>query len=96
MEFLRKLFSFFRRTKEIAATTELQIKHFVKDHKKQIKLLINIFDMIFPASTGIKKMSCLVSNVCFAIGLECVSKEAAELVEKECQKVYDEFKASLN
>lgn len=96
MKFFKKLVEFFRKTKTIAATTELKIAEFVRTHKKQIKLMMSIFEVIFPAQSGAKKMACVVNDVCYAIGLEAISQDVADLVEKQCQKVYDEFKASLN
>lgn len=96
MKFFKKLVEFFRKTKTIAATTELKIAEFVKNHKKQIKLMMSIFEVIFPAQSGAKKMACVVTNVCYAVGLEDISQDVANFVEEKCQKVYDEFKASLN
>ncbi|MCR5266798.1 MAG: hypothetical protein K6E29_09450 [Cyanobacteria bacterium RUI128] len=96
MEFFKKILSFFKKAKETVATVELNIQKFVQEHKSQIRLMITIFDAIFPAGTGAKKMACLVSNVCDAIGFKEASSDVAILVEKECQKIYDEFKASMN
>lgn len=96
MKFLKKLVEFFRKTKQVAETTRARIEKFVKQNKKQIRLLITIFEAIFPAQTGAKKMACLVTNVCYALGLQDEAIDVADYVEKECQKVYDEFKSSLN
>ena len=96
MKFLMKLFEIFRKTKELADTTKHKIEKFVDAHKKQIKLMITVYEAMFPQNTGLKKMACLVSNVCYAMGLDNVSQDVAEFVEKQCQKVYDDFKASLN
>ena len=96
MGFIKKIIEFFKRTKDVVASTELKINKYIHEHKKQIKLMINLLEMMCPAGAGIKKMGCLVTNVCYAIGLENVSKDVADIVEKECQKIYDDFKNSLN
>lgn len=96
MKFLKKLVEFFRKGKQIADTTKARIKKFVSENKKQIRLMITIFEAIFPAETGMQKMACLVTNVCYAMGLKDAANDVADYVKNECQKVYDDFKASLN
>ena len=96
MKFFKKIIEFFKRAKAVTCQVDLKVQDFIKKHKKQIRLLITIFETMFPAETGAKKMGCLVTNVCYAIGLDAFSKDITDYVEKECQKVYDEFKSSLN
>ena len=95
MKFLQKLIAFFVKTKNVAATVVLKVDTFVKEHKKQIKLLMTVLEAIFPAKSGAKKMACVVTSVCTAIGYESASDEVLNYINKQCQKVYDEFKANL-
>lgn len=90
-----KILGFFKKSKETAANVELKVQAFIKKHSKQIKLAMTIFEAIFPAGTGIKKMSCLVTTVCYAIGLKDITPEIAEFVQNELQKLYDKFKEEL-
>ena len=95
MNFIKKIISFFVKTKQLAATVEFKINKFIKDHKKEILMTISVLEAIFPAGTGAKKMNCLVSNICCALGYENLSEEVTKYVTNKCQKVYDEFKMSL-
>lgn len=96
MNIFKKIFSFFKKTKNIAETTQQKIKNYIKDHAKQIKVMMSILEVMFPAETGIKKMTCLVTNVCYAIGLEDITPIVAEFVKNELQKQYDKFKKELD
>lgn len=90
-----KILGFFKKSKETAANVELKVQAFIKKHSKQIKLAMTIYETIFPAGTGIKKMSCLVTTVCYAVGLKDITPEITEYVQSELQKLYDKFKAEL-
>lgn len=96
MKFIEKIIAFFKKTKSVVATVDLNIRRYVKEHKKELRLMFTILDKLFPAQSGIEKMTCVVVTVCSAIGLDFASKEIAEIVRQECQKAYDEFIASLN
>lgn len=95
MKFLKKIISFFLKAKNVAATAALKIDKFIKEHKKQIKLLMTVLEAIFPAKTGAKKMACVVSSVCTAIGYEDYTEDVIAYIENKCQEVYDEFKEGL-
>lgn len=95
MNFFKKIFGFFRKTKETIANVELKIQNYIKKHNKQIKLTMSILEALFPAGTGIKKMTCLVATVCYAAGLESVTPQITEYVTNELQKLYDKFKDEL-
>ena len=41
-------------------------------------------------------MRCVVSNICSALGYENYSDEVTVFITDKCQKIYDEFKNSLN
>lgn len=96
MEFLKKIFGFFKKTKEIAETTQQKIKSYIKEHSKQIKVMMSVLEVMFPAQTGIKKMTCLVTNVCYAIGIEEITPIIVDFVSSELQKQYDKFKKELD
>lgn len=95
MEFIKKIISFFKKTKETVANVELKVQAYIKKHSKQIKLVMSILEALFPAGTGIKKMACLVTTVCYAIGLEEITPQVADYVSSELQKLYDKFKEEL-
>ena len=95
MNIIKKLIGFFKRTKETVACVDLKVQAYIKKHSKQIKLIMSILEVIFPAGTGIKKMTCLVTTVCYAIGLEQITPEIADYVSAELQKQYDKFKEEL-
>ena len=95
MEFIKKIISFFKKTKETVANVELKVQAFIKKNKKQIQLAITLLEAIFPEGTGIKKMTCLVTTVCYAIGLEEITPQVADYVSSELQKLYDKFKDEL-
>ena len=96
MKFLKKLIEFFRKTKATAANIDLKLQAYIKKHSKQIKLLMTIFEAIFPEGAGIAKMTCLVTTVCYALGLDEITPQIAEYVKNELQKLYDKFKEELN
>ena len=96
MNIFKKILSFFKRTKETVAHVELKLQAFIKKNSKKIKLMMSLLEAIFPAGTGIKKMTCLVTNVCYAIGLEQVTPEITEYVSGKLQKLYDKFKDELD
>ncbi len=96
MKFFKKLLDFFKKGKETVANVELKVQAFIKKNSKQIKLMMSLLEVIFPAGTGIKKMSCLVTNVCYAIGLEKITPQVADYVSSELQKLYDKFKEEIN
>ena len=95
MKILEKLFNLFIKTKRLAVSVEEKINKFIRDYKREILMTMSILETIFPAGSGPKKMGCVVSNVCAALGYENVSGEIANFVTDKCQKIYDEFKASL-
>ena len=95
MNFFTKIFGFFKRTKETVVNVELKVQAYIKKHGKQIRLAISIFEALFPEGAGIKKMTCLVTTVCYAIGLENITPQIADYVSGELQKQYDKFKEEL-
>jgi len=96
MKFLAKIINFFLKTKKAILTVREKVDSFIKAHRKQIKVLMSILEVLFPAGTGAKKMACVVSNICYAIGYEAAEEDIVAYVEEKCQEVYDEFKASLD
>lgn len=96
MKVLAKIIQFFLKTKQVLKNAKEKVDKFVKEHRKQIKVLMSILEVLFPAGTGAKKMACVVSNICVAIGYEAADEEMLEYIEDKCQEVYDEFKASLD
>lgn len=96
MKFFQKLLNLFKKTKTTVANVELKVQAFIKKNGKKIKLMMSILEAIFPAGTGIKKMTCLVTNVCYAVGLEQITPEITEYVSGELQKLYDKFKDELD
>ena len=96
MKILAKIISFFLKTKNVIMTVKEKVDSFIKAHRKQIKVLMSILEVLFPAGTGAKKMACVVSNICLAIGYEAADEDVMHYIEDKCQEVYDEFKASLN
>lgn len=95
MNLFRRIINFFIKTKAVLATTAFKIDAFIKEHKKQIKLLMTVLEALFPAKTGIQKMACVVASVCKALGIEPISEDVAAYVKDKCQQIYDEFKESL-
>lgn len=96
MNIIKKIIGFFKKTKSTVAHVELKLQDFIKKNSKKIKLMMSLLEAIFPAGTGIKKMTCLMTNVCTAIGIEQITPEIAEYVSGELQKLYDKFKDELD
>lgn len=98
MNIFKKIFSFFKKTKETASNVKLKIQAYVKKHSKEIKTLMSIYEIMFPAGSGIEKMTCVVTSVCTAIGIvpDSITPVIADFVKKELQKQYDKFKDELN
>ena len=98
MNIFKKIFSFFKKTKETASNVKLKIQAYVKKHSKEIKTLMSIYEIMFPAGSGIEKMTCVVTSVCTAIGVlpDSITPVIADFVRKELQKQYDKFKDELN
>lgn len=96
MKLLAKLIGFFSKAKTIAVTVKNKVDTYIKEHKKQIKILMTIFEAIFPAQTGAKKMACVVRSICTAIGYEAASEEVIDYIQNKCQSIYDEFKDGLD
>lgn len=96
MKFLKKLIEFFKRTKTTVENIDLKVQAYIKKHAKQLKLLMTILEAIFPEGSGIAKMTCLVTTVCYALGLDDITPQIADYVSKELQKLYDKFKEEIN
>lgn len=94
MKFFKKLLEFFTRTKERIEEIEIEVQAYIKKHSKQLKLIMSILETIFPEGTGIEKMTCLVTTVCTALGLQ-LTPQIMEIVTNELQKLYDKFKKEL-
>ena len=97
MGFFKKIFSFFKKTKETASNVKLKVQAYIKKHSKEIKTLMSIYEIMFPAGSGIEKMTCVVTSVCTAIGVlpDSITPVIADFVRKELQKQYDKFKEEL-
>lgn len=97
MGFFKKIFSFFKKTKETASNIKLKVQAYIKKHSKEIKTLMSIYEIMFPAGSGIEKMTCVVTSVCTAIGVlpDSITPVIADFVRKELQKQYDKFKEEL-
>ena len=98
MNFIKKIISFFQKTKETASNIKLKVQAYIKKHNKEIKTLMSIYEIMFPEGSGIEKMTCVVTSVCTAIGIvpENITPINADFVKKELQKVYDKFKEELD
>lgn len=96
MKFIKDIICFFSKTKKLAADSKIKINKFICEHKNEIRMTMRILEVIFPAGTGIKKMRCVVSNVCSALGYDEKTDEVFKFVTKKCQDVYDEFKSVLD
>ena len=95
MRLLEKLIKLFRRTKQLAAEAKIKINKFIVEHRNEIRMAMRILESIFPAGTGVKKMRCIVNNVCLALGYEDMTDEVTDFVTKKCQEIYDEFKTVI-
>lgn len=95
MKFFEKLLNFFRKTRDLTRSAKLKISTFVTEHKEQIYFIMKGLELLFPPKKGFAKMGCVVANVCISLGLSELSDDVREYVEKECQKVYEEFKDKL-
>ena len=95
MNFIKKIISFFKRTKDTVSNFELKIQAYVKKHSQEIKLIMSILEALFPPKTGIKKMTCVIKIVGAAIGLENITPQIENYIETELQKQYDKFKEGL-
>ena len=91
----KKILDFFFGVKTTIANIELKTQAYIKKNSKQIRLVMSLLEVLFPAGTGIKKMSCLVTTVCYAMGLEKITPQIADYVTAELQKQYDKFKKEL-
>lgn len=98
MNFIKKIISFFQKTKETASNVKLKVQAYIKKHSEEIKSLMRLYEFMFPAGAGIDKMTCVVTSVCSAIGIvpDSITPMVAEFVRKELQKQYDKFKEELN
>lgn len=94
MKILNKIVEFFIKTRNSVQEIKTRINKFVFENKEQIKLLMTVLEVIFPAETGAKKMACVVGNICSALGYR-ESDVVSQYVENKCQEVYNEFKSSL-
>ena len=94
MKILNKIIEIFIKTKESVQEIRGRINQFVLENKEQIKLIMTVLEVIFPAGAGAKKMACVVGNICSALGYS-ESDVVSQYVENKCQEVYDEFKSSL-
>lgn len=97
MEFFKKIFSFFKKSKDTVANVKLNVQAYIKSHSKEIKTLMSIYEIMFPAGSGIEKMTCVVTSVCTAIGIvpDNITPIIVDFVKKELQKQYDKFKEEL-
>jgi hypothetical protein len=97
MNIFQKIFSFFKKTKETASNIKLKVQTYIKKHSKEIKTLMSIYELMFPAGAGIEKMALCVKSVCSAIGIipEDLTPVIVDFVKKELQKQYDKFKEEL-
>ena len=97
MNLFKKIFGFFIKTKETASNVKLKVQAYIKKHSKEIKTLMSIYEIMFPAGSGIEKMTCVVTSVCTAIGVvpENITPIIADFVKKKLQKQYDKFKEEL-
>jgi hypothetical protein len=95
MKILEKIIKFFVKTKKLAQTIEYRINKFVKIYKKEILMTMSILETIFPTGMGAKKMRCVVTNICTALGYENMTDEVTNFVTSKCQEIYDEFKLSI-
>lgn len=97
MEFFKKIFSFFKKSKDTVANVKLNVQAYIKSHSKEIKTLMSIYEIMFPAGAGLEKMTCVVTSVCTAIGIvpDNITPIIVDFVKKELQKQYDKFKEEL-
>ncbi len=95
-KFLSKLIQFFIKAKNVVVTTKERIDVFIREHRKQIRLMMTVLEALFPAKTGAKKMACVVSNVCTALGLAEYTEDVMNYIQDKCQEIYDEFKEGLD
>lgn len=96
MKFFSKLFSFFKKSKQKIGDVQIKIKEFVQKHKQQIKLFMQILEVVYPAKTGIIKMTNCILFVCGALKLDTEQINLVKsYVEKELQKIYNEFKQEI-
>lgn len=97
MNFIMKIFNFFKKSKDTVANVKLNVQAYIKSHSKEIKTLMSIYEIMFPAGAGLEKMTCVVTSVCTAIGIvpENITPIIADFVKKELQKQYDKFKEEL-
>lgn len=94
MKILDKIMDFFKRTRESSKNIKNKINAFISEHREQIKIIMNVLEIMFPPQTGAQKMACVVKNICSAIGCS-ESDKVSEYVENKCQEVYQEFKSNL-
>lgn len=97
MEFFKKIFSFFKKSKDTVANVKLNVQAYINSHSKEIKTLMSIYEIMFPAGAGLEKMTCVVTSVCTAIGIvpDNITPIIVDFVKKELQKQYDKFKEEL-
>lgn len=94
MTIIDKIVSFFIRTKKDVQNLKENVNIFISEHKEQIKLIMSILEVMFPVGAGVKKMACVVGNICSALGYS-ETDIISTYVENKCQEVYNEFKSSL-
>lgn len=70
-----------------------EIENFIELHKGNIKVLMNIFQVMFDRTEGKAKMLQCVQVVCSAIGTINKTTGTLLFIEEKLQNIYDELKA---
>lgn len=92
---IEKLKGLFGKAKALTETLRFKISAFVREHKSEIRTLMQVLQTIYARNNGTAKMENVVLTVCSALGAENIGNIYADdvvaFVEKQCQKVYDEL-----
>lgn len=90
MKIIRKLFNLFSKTK----TVKNKIENFIELHNGNIKVLMNILQVMYDKTAGKAKMQQCISFVLNAIGIAKRTTEVLTYTEEKLQKIYDDLKAN--
>lgn len=95
MNIIEKIIQFINKAKDKGEKFKTKIENFIELNKGNIKVLMNVLQVIYDKGKGREKMENVVKTVCAAAGIaefgEEYADDIADFVEAKCQAIYDEL-----
>lgn len=82
-----------KRLKKSVTDIKTKADAFIELHKGNIKVLMNILQVLYDRTEGKKKMLQCVLIICSAMGLEDYSEEILNFIQEKLQEIYNELVA---